>query len=67
MYYMIIDRKDVKTMRNKLTMTLLHNLGMILFIILIAYNRSSVNQIILSIIAVVYWVLGYVIIYKKMR
>ena len=54
-------------MRNKLTMTLLHNLGLILFIILGAYIRSSVNRIILSIIAVVYWVLGYVIIYKKMR
>lgn len=38
---------------------------MILFVLLIAYSRSSANQIILSIMAVVYWLLGYVVIYKK--
>lgn len=54
-------------MRNKPVLVLLHNLGMILFVFLISFSRSSANQIILSVIAVVYWLLGYVMIYRKRR
>lgn len=52
-------------MRNKPVLILLHNLVMILFVLLIAYSRSSANQIILSVIAVVYWLMGYVLIYRR--
>jgi len=54
-----------KMMRNKFLWALLHNLGMIVFVILIAKSGSSANQILLSIVAIVYWVLGFVTIFKK--
>lgn len=52
-------------MRNKPVLALLHNLGMILFVLLIALNKSAANQIILSVMAVVYWLLGYIMLYRK--
>jgi len=54
-----------KMIRNKTILALLHNLGMILFVLLIALNRSSANQIFLSFVAVAYWLIGYVMIYRK--
>jgi len=56
-----------RMMRNKPVLMLLHNLGMILFVLLIAANSSPANQIILSAIAVMYWLTGYVVIYRRNR
>ena len=53
-------RKYVK----KPILALLHNLGMVLFLFLIASNKSPANQIVLSVVAVVYWMPGYLMIYK---
>lgn len=46
-------------------MAFFHNLGMVLFVVLIAHSGSSENQIILSIVAIVYWLSGFVMIYKR--
>jgi len=52
-------------MNYKPILVLLHNLGMILFVLLIAYNRSSANQILLSVLAITYWLSGYILIYRR--
>jgi hypothetical protein len=51
----------------KYLLALLHNLVMIFFVILIAYNRSFENQVLISIIASVYWIVGYVLIYGEKK
>jgi len=53
-------------MRNKLILAFLHNLGMILLVVLIANSGSSANQIILSVVAIVYWLLGFFMIHRKL-
>ena len=45
-------------------LVLLHNLGMSLLVIWISFFRSTTNQILLSVAAVIYWVLGCVLIYR---
>jgi len=44
---------------------LLHNLGMILLIILISFIRSTTNQILVSAVAIIYWLLGWIMIYRR--
>jgi len=49
----------------KAALILLHNLLMVFFVILIVFNQSFQNQVLISTIALAYWVLGLVFIYKK--
>jgi len=43
----------------------LHNLVMALFILLNSINHSFGNQVLISAIAMTYWVVGCVLIYRK--
>ena len=53
-----------RTMR-KTTLFFLHNLVMAFFILLNSINHSFGNQVLISAIAVTYWVAGCVLIYRK--
>lgn len=52
-------------MREKL-LFFLHNLVMTFFVLLIVFNRSLQNQFLISAVAITYWVVGILLIYKKL-
>ena len=53
-----------RTMR-KTTLFFLHNLIMAFFILSNSINHSFGNQVLISAIAMTYWVVGCVLIYRK--